>query len=118
MWAHAEALALARILEDATPIRLTGQDTERGTFGSAIWFSTTRRPARRTRRCSICRSAGVVCGLQQPALGGSAARLRVWLQCPRAETLVLWEAQFGDFANGAQVLIDQFIAAGSAKWRQ
>src|SRR5918997_300837 len=67
-WAHAETLALASILADGTPIRLTGQDTERGTFSQ--------------------------------------------------RHLVLREAQFGDFANGAQVIIDQFLAAARAKWQQ
>ncbi|HEU0302384.1 MAG TPA: 2-oxoglutarate dehydrogenase E1 component, partial [Longimicrobium sp.] len=118
-WGHAEALAFASLLAEGVPVRLTGQDVERGTF---------------SHRHAVLRDAN------------TGARLQLFHQLPQAkasfeiynsplselavmgfeygytvgdpEALVLWEAQFGDFVNGAQVMIDQYLAASYQKWEQ
>jgi 2-oxoglutarate dehydrogenase E1 component len=114
-WATAEALAFGSLLRDGHPVRLSGQDSGRGTFSQrhSVWVDqnsgdkfiplTRVGPARFEVRDSPLSEFGVM-GFEY---GYS-------LSDP--QTLVLWEAQFGDFANGAQVMIDQFIAAGEAKW--
>src|SRR5436190_16947054 len=114
-WATAEALAFGTLLRENHPVRLSGQDSGRGTFSQrhAVWVDqsdghkfiplTQVGPARFEVRDSPLSEFGVL-GFEY---GWSLAD---------PQTLVLWEAQFGDFANGAQVIIDQFIAAGEAKW--
>jgi 2-oxoglutarate dehydrogenase E1 component len=114
-WATAEALAFGTLLREGYPVRLSGQDSGRGTFSQrhSVWVDQTdgRKhipfcdigPARFEVRDSPLSEFGVL-GFEY---GWSLAD---------PQTLVLWEAQFGDFANGAQVIIDQFIAAGEAKW--
>jgi 2-oxoglutarate dehydrogenase E1 component len=114
-WATAEALAFGTLLREGHSVRLSGQDSGRGTFSQrhAVWVDQTdgRKhiplcqvgPARFEVRDSPLSEFGVL-GFEY---GWSIAD---------PQTLVLWEAQFGDFANGAQVMIDQFIAAGEAKW--
>jgi 2-oxoglutarate dehydrogenase E1 component len=114
-WATAEALAFGTLLREDHPVRLSGQDSGRGTFSQrhSVWVDqndgskyiplTQIGPARFEVRDSPLSEFGVL-GFEY---GWSLAD---------PQTLVLWEAQFGDFANGAQVIIDQFIAAGEAKW--
>jgi 2-oxoglutarate dehydrogenase E1 component len=114
-WATAEALAYGSLLKEGQCIRLSGQDSGRGTFSQrhAVWVDqqtgekyiplTTAGSGRFEVRDSPLSEFGVL-GFEY---GYSLADPR---------TLVLWEAQFGDFANGAQTIIDQFIAAGEAKW--
>ena len=116
-WAQAEALAFASLLVEGVPIRLTGQDTERGTFSQRhLVLHDAETGASYAPHPAPARRAGAVRAVQQPALRAGHARLRVRLQRGAPEALVLWEAQFGDFINGAQVIIDQFLAAGLAKW--
>ena len=118
-WAHAEALAFAALLREGHPIRLTGQDTERGTF------------SQRHLVLHDARTGQTICPMQ--SLPGASAGFELYnsplseLGClgfeygysqEAPQTLVLWEAQFGDFVNGAQVIVDQFIASGLAKWGQ
>jgi 2-oxoglutarate dehydrogenase E1 component len=119
-YGFAEALAFGSLLTEGTPIRLTGQDTQRGTFNqrhavlvdtvnewehvplAAIANSSPRKPF-----CEIYNSSLSEAG----CLGFEYGFSRDF-----PEALVMWEAQFGDFANGAQVIIDQFISAGEDKW--
>ena len=113
----AELLAYGSLLRQKTPVRLSGQDSRRGTFNQrhATLFDTETEAA----YTPLANMA-----LQQPAFEvydsplSEAAVLGFEYGYSRdyPETLVLWEAQFGDFANGAQVYIDQFIAAGEDKW--
>ena len=102
-------------------MRLTGQDAERGTFShrQAVLHDAETGEIVHAARSTSPKATARVRDLQQPAVGDGGARLRVRLQhrC-RADTLVLWEAQFGDFVNVAQPIIDQFIAADRAKWGQ
>ncbi len=114
-WATAEALAFGTLLREGHAVRLSGQDSARGTFSQrhSVWVDqqtgakyiplTKVGPARFEVRDSPLSEFGVL-GFEY---GWSLAD---------PQTLVLWEAQFGDFVNGAQVIIDQFIAAGEAKW--
>jgi 2-oxoglutarate dehydrogenase E1 component len=114
-WATAEALAFGTMLAEGHNIRLSGQDSGRGTFSQrhAVWVDqesgekfiplTQVEGGRFEVRDSPLSEFGVL-GFEY---GYSLADPR---------TLVLWEAQFGDFANGAQTIIDQFVAAGEAKW--
>jgi 2-oxoglutarate dehydrogenase E1 component len=118
-WAHAEALAFASLLEDGTPIRLTGQDTERGTFGQRNLV--LHDPTTGTRFCSMqaLPQARAAFAVHNSALSEIAAvGFEYGYSVHAAETLVLWEAQFGDFVNGAQVIIDQFVVSAQSKWRQ
>ena len=116
-WAEAEALAFASILRDGIPIRLTGQDSERGTFAHRhlVLYDTETGE-------SYCPMHGLDDAnasfdihnspLSETAVLGFEYGYSV--QSP--ETLVIWEAQFGDFANVAQVMFDQFISSARAKW--
>jgi 2-oxoglutarate dehydrogenase E1 component len=118
-WGHAEALALGSLLLDGVPIRLTGQDTERGTFShrqmvlhdeqtGALWAPIQHLEGARVT-FEVHNSPLSEVGALSFEYGYSAAD-------PRC--LVLWEAQLGDFANNAQMVIDQFIVAAQAKWGQ
>ncbi len=116
-WGHAESLALGSILEDGVPIRLTGQDTERGTFSQRhlvlhdleTGVEVTPLKEVGTARCEIINSPLTEIAALAFEYGYSVAATR---------DLVLWEAQFGDFVNVAQVVVDQFIASGRSKWGQ
>jgi 2-oxoglutarate dehydrogenase E1 component len=118
-WGGAEALALGSLVIEGTPVRMSGQDTPRGTFSHRhavlhdIENGATHTPLEHVRagqaRFQILDSMlseNAVLGFE---FGFSMADPR---------TLVLWEAQFGDFANGAQVVIDQFIASSESKWQR
>ena len=120
-WGMAENLAYAALLVEGYPVRLSGQDSQRGTFfhRHATWHDQNRTEW----------SAGAYTPLQHLApnqadfvvidsLLSEEAVLGFEYGYATAEpnSLVLWEAQFGDFANGAQVVIDQFIASGEVKW--
>jgi 2-oxoglutarate dehydrogenase E1 component len=118
-WAQAEALAFASLLTEGIPIRLTGQDTERGTFSQR--HMVLHDPKTGQEHCSMQHlpSAQAPMELHNSPLSEMACLGFEYGYSQEApETLVAWEAQFGDFANGAQVIIDQFIAPGLAKWGQ
>ncbi|MDO8705664.1 MAG: 2-oxoglutarate dehydrogenase E1 component [Sulfuricaulis sp.] len=120
-WGMAENLAYATLLTEGYPIRLSGQDSQRGTFfhRHATWHDQNRKE----------RHEGAYTPLQNLAPGQADIIVIDSLLSEEAvlgfeygyataepDSLVLWEAQFGDFANGAQVVIDQFIASGEVKW--
>ncbi|HEY4741348.1 MAG TPA: 2-oxoglutarate dehydrogenase E1 component [Candidatus Acidoferrales bacterium] len=113
----AEALAFGSLLRQGTPVRLSGQDTRRGTFNQ--------------RHAALIDTENEEVYIPLANLSPDQARFEVYNSTlseagilgfeygysrDYPETLVLWEAQFGDFANGAQIIIDQFIAAGEDKW--
>jgi 2-oxoglutarate dehydrogenase E1 component len=120
VWGHAEGLAFASILEDGTPIRLTGQDSERGTFSHR--HVVLNDPTNGARFCPLQRQdSGLKASFavfNSPLSETAALGFEYGYSVHATNTLVLWEAQFGDFVNGAQVIIDQFIASGNAKWGQ
>nr|CAA9282607.1 2-oxoglutarate dehydrogenase E1 component [uncultured Armatimonadetes bacterium] len=118
-WAHAEALAFASILADGTPIRLTGQDSERGTFNQRNLVLHDPDTGRRHNALQALPDARATFALHNSPLSENAALgFEYGYSVHATDTLVLWEAQFGDFVNGAQVIVDQFIASGQAKWQQ
>ncbi|MBM7693356.1 2-oxoglutarate dehydrogenase E1 component [Peribacillus deserti] len=118
-WAQAETLAFASILGDGTPIRITGQDSERGTFAHrhlVLHDYETGKKYSPLHTLSLAKSSFAIHNspLTETAVLGFEYGYNIY----SPETLVLWEAQYGDFANVAQVIFDQFIAAGRAKWGQ
>jgi 2-oxoglutarate dehydrogenase E1 component len=118
-WAHAETLAYASLLTEGTPIRFTGQDVERGTFSQRHLVLHDAKTGQTV--CPIQSLPGALAPLElhnSPLSEIACLGFEYGYSAEAPETLVLWEAQFGDFANGAQVIIDQFIASGLAKWGQ
>jgi 2-oxoglutarate decarboxylase len=116
-WAQAEALAFASLLRDGTPIRLTGQDAERGTFSQRHLVLHDARTGQRIAPIQSLPEATAPMELHNSPLSEIAClgfEYGYAIEAP--ESLVLWEAQFGDFANAAQVIIDQFIVSALAKW--
>jgi 2-oxoglutarate dehydrogenase E1 component len=119
LWAHAEALAFASLLTEGIPIRLTGQDTERGTFSQR--HLVLHDPNTGQEHCAMQHLPGALAPMElhnSPLSEVACVGFEYGYSQEAPETLVLWEAQFGDFANGAQVIIDQFIVSGLAKWGQ
>ncbi|MFL6038099.1 MAG: 2-oxoglutarate dehydrogenase E1 component [Gaiellaceae bacterium] len=118
-WGQAEALAFASLLVEGIPIRLTGQDTERGTFShrhavlhdvnTGETYTPLQNLGEQTAAFEIYNS---------PLSEYACLGFEYGYSIAAPETLVMWEAQFGDFVNGAQIVIDQFIVAGLSKWRE
>lgn len=119
-WASAELLGYASILEDGNDVRISGQDSIRGTFShrhAVLYDEKTNEPHNRLNNLSdrqkasfrIYNSLLSEYGVLGFEFGYSSAT---------PNSLVVWEAQFGDFANGAQVILDQFIATSESKWRR
>jgi len=118
-WGQAEALALGSLLLSGVPIRLTGQDTERGTFSQRHLVFHDAKTARTWAPIQHLVGARATFELHNSPLSEyGALAFEYGYSAARPEALVLWEAQFGDFVNVAQVVVDQFIAAGQAKWGQ
>jgi len=118
-WGQAEALAFASILADGTPIRLTGEDTARGTFSQRHLVLHDRRTGETYTPLQALPEARAAFAVDDSPLSeASALGFEYGYSVGAPETLVIWEAQYGDFANGAQVIIDQFIVSGWSKWGQ
>jgi 2-oxoglutarate decarboxylase len=118
-WAQAEALAFGSLLLEGTPIRLTGQDTVRGTFSQrhlALHDAKTGDV-----HVPIQHLPGAKASFElhnSPLSEYACLGFEYGYAATAPEALVLWEAQYGDFVNGAEIIVDQFIIAGLAKWRQ
>jgi 2-oxoglutarate dehydrogenase E1 component len=118
-WGQAEALAFASLLVEGIPIRLTGQDTERGTFSHRhavlhdVNTGETYAPLQHLDDSSASFEI-----YNSPLSEYACVGFEYGYSVAAPEALVLWEAQFGDFVNGAQIVIDQFVVAGLAKWRE
>jgi 2-oxoglutarate dehydrogenase E1 component len=118
-WAMAETIAFGSLLIDGRPIRLAGQDSRRGTFGQRHAVLVDRRTAEEYTPLAHLAEDQAPFYVYDSLLSEYAAMgFEYGYSVARPEALVLWEAQFGDFANGAQSIVDEFISAGDAKWGQ
>ena len=116
-WAHAEALACASLLTEGVPLRLTGQDAERGTFSQRHLMLHDALDGKAWAPIQHLADARATMELHNSALSEYACLgFEYGYAVAAPEAMVLWEAQFGDFANGAEIIVDQFIFAGQAKW--
>lgn len=118
-WGMAESLAFASLVCEGTPVRLTGQDTERGTFSHR--HIVLHDPTNRKQWVSLQHLADARASFEvynSPLSEYACLGFEYGYSGSVPSALVLWEAQFGDFMNGAQIIIDQFIVAGQAKWGQ
>jgi multifunctional 2-oxoglutarate metabolism enzyme len=116
-WGQAEALAFAALLVQGTPLRLTGQDTARGTFSQRHLVLSDAEKGTTYAPIQHLPDATASFELHNSPLSEIAAlgfEYGYSVQAP--EALVMWEAQFGDFVNAAQVVVDQFIVSGLVKW--
>ena len=116
-WGQAEALAFSSLLVEGIPIRLTGQDTERGTFGHRHLVLHDAHTGERYAPIQHLSDATASFEVHNSPLSEYACvGFEYGYAVAAPEALVLWEAQFGDFVNGAQIMLDQFIVAGLSKW--
>jgi 2-oxoglutarate dehydrogenase E1 component len=118
-WGTAEALAFASLLSEGAPIRLTGQDTERGTFSHR--HAVLHDPQTGAEFVPIQHLPEAKASFEihnSPLSEYACLGFEYGYSTSVPKALVLWEAQFGDFVNGAQIIIDQFLTAGQAKWGQ
>jgi multifunctional 2-oxoglutarate metabolism enzyme len=118
-WSTAEALAFGSLLVEGTPIRLTGQDTSRGTFSQRhVVFHDSTTGETWTPLCALEPGRAALAVYDSPLSEVSVLGFEYGYSVESPETLVLWEAQYGDFANGAQVVLDQFVTSAEDKWQQ
>lgn len=118
-WGMAEALAFASLVTAGVPVRLTGQDTERGTFSHrhAVWHDVeSGAEYLPLRHLDGARASFEIAN--SPLSEYACVGFEYGYSIAAPQALVLWEAQYGDFFNGAQIVVDQFISAGQAKWGQ
>jgi multifunctional 2-oxoglutarate metabolism enzyme len=116
---HAEALALASLLTEGAHIRLTGQDTERGTFSHRHLVLHDEKTGLEYSPIKHLSDASAPIEIHNSPLSEIACLgFEYGYSAAEPEALVLWEAQFGDFGNAAQVIIDSFIVSGESKWGQ
>src|SRR6195256_2092247 len=116
-YGFAEMLAFGTVLLEGNPVRLTGQDTERGTFNQRHAVLIDTQTEHNYLTLSHLSKQQAFCQVYNSSLSEAGCLgFEYGFSRDYPEALVLWEAQFGDFANGAQVIIDQFISAGEDKW--
>jgi len=116
-WATGEALAFGTLLSEGTPVRLTGQDSGRGTFSqrhSVLVDQVNEQKYVPLNHVAEGQARFEV--IDSPLNEAAVLGFEYGYSLAEPNALVLWEAQFGDFANGAQVIIDQFICSGESKW--
>lgn len=118
-WAYGELLALGSLLLEGTNVRMSGQDTRRGTFTQRHALLHDRKNDQNWIPLANLAENQAQFAVYDSLLSEYAVLgFEYGYSVERPDTLVLWEAQFGDFANGAQTVIDEFIAAGEQKWAQ
>jgi len=116
-WATGEALAFASLLDDGFPVRLSGQDSERGTFSQRHSVLIDQETEARYIPLNHLRDGQSRYEVINSMLSEEAVLgFEYGYSLAEPNALTMWEAQFGDFANGAQVVFDQFISAGERKW--
>jgi len=118
-WGRAESLAFGTLLREGISVRLSGQDVRRGTFShrhATIFDQKTGTPYNRFE--PVAEKGAAFRAYDSMLAEFSIMGFDYGYSLEAPETLTIWEAQYGDFANGAQVVIDQFLASGEAKWEQ
>ncbi|HXC89502.1 MAG TPA: 2-oxoglutarate dehydrogenase E1 component [Stellaceae bacterium] len=116
-WATAEALAIASLCAEGTHVRMSGQDSGRGTFSHRHAILVDQESEARYVPINHVRAGQAPFEIiDSPLSEAGVVGFEYGYSLADPSTLVLWEAQFGDFANGAQVIVDQFLSAGEAKW--
>ncbi len=116
-WAMGEALAYGTLLAEGVPVRLSGQDSGRGTFSHRHAVLVDQEDERRYIPLNnISDGQAMIEVIDSPLSEASCLGFEYGYSLVEPDALVIWEAQFGDFANGAQVIIDQFVASGESKW--
>ena len=118
-WAQAEAFAIGSLAREGTPVRLTGQDTERGTFAHrhlVLHDAKTGKTWTPIQHLPGAEAPIEIYNSPLSEVGALGFEYGYAVATPNA--LVLWEAQFGDFVNAAQVIVDQFVVSGLSKWGQ
>ena len=118
-WGMAEALAIGSLLMEGRTVRLAGQDSRRGTFGHRHAVIVDKETGWQYKPLKQCYRDGGKLYVYDSLLSEFAAMgFEYGYSVARPDALVMWEAQFGDFANGAQTIIDEFISSGEQKWGQ
>jgi 2-oxoglutarate dehydrogenase E1 component len=118
-WHYAEALAFGSLLLEGTPVRLSGQDSSRGTFSSrhsVLYDARTGKPY--VPLMHLSEKQARICIYNSPLSEAAVLGFDYGYSLDYLKMLCLWEAQFGDFANGAQTIIDQFIVSAESKWQR
>jgi 2-oxoglutarate dehydrogenase E1 component len=118
-WASAEALAFGSLLLEGIPVRLSGQDSVRGTFSQRhlTWWDTESDPPRPyTALQTLAEQQAPLRAFDSPLSEYAAMGFDYGYSLAAPDALVAWEAQFGDFANGAQVIVDNYVASAECKW--
>ncbi len=118
-WATGEQLALATLLWEKTPVRFSGQDCQRGTFTQrhAVWVDQTSG-SRYFPLAHLKEDQGTFEAINSPLSEFGVLGFEYGFSLAYPSALVIWEAQFGDFANGAQIIFDQYMAASAQKWQR
>src|SRR5438094_5558454 len=118
-WHYAEALAFGSLLLDGIPVRLSGQDSSRGTFStrhSVLYDAKTGKPY--VPLMHLAEKQARICIYNSPLSEAAVLGFDYGYSLDYPKMFCLWEAQFGDFANGAQTIIDQFIVSAESKWQR
>ncbi|MGI9534537.1 MAG: 2-oxoglutarate dehydrogenase E1 component [Thermodesulfobacteriota bacterium] len=118
-WATAEELAYASILADGTPIRITGQDCERGTFShrhAVLYDAKNGKPYIPLQSIPQAKASFDI--HNSPLSENACIGFEYGYDVQKSDSLVIWEAQYGDFINGAQTIIDEYLVSARAKWGQ
>jgi len=118
-WGMAEALSVGSLLMEGRTVRLAGQDSRRGTFGHRHMVIVDKETGWQYKPLKQCYRDGAKLYVYDSLLSEFAALgFEYGYSVARPDALVMWEAQFGDFVNGAQTIIDEFISSGEQKWAQ
>ncbi len=116
-WATGEALAFGTLLMEGTPVRLSGQDSGRGTFSHRHAVLVDQETEDRFIPLNnLAEGQALFEVIDSPLAEASVLGFEYGYSLAEPHSLVIWEAQFGDFANGAQVIVDQFVCSGESKW--